>query len=88
MDLELTLKETITVRPYELQAANTQTIELSGLDRISPAMLYTVFFYKSRLKNDGESPVSSRERKGLSKGCWFLGIQQQVGLSSMRPQGS
>lgn len=68
MDLEITLKETITVRPSELQAANIQTIELSGLDRISPAMLYTIFFFKSQLKNDGENPIElERAKRALQR---------------------
>ncbi|OMO60848.1 Transferase [Corchorus capsularis] len=45
MELRLSIKETIIVKP--LQLFKRQTIELSGLDRISPAILYTVFFYKS-----------------------------------------
>ncbi|XVE74554.1 hypothetical protein DITRI_Ditri12bG0026300 [Diplodiscus trichospermus] len=45
MELKLAVKENIIVKPLKFN--NRQTIELSGLDRISPAILYTVFFYKS-----------------------------------------
>lgn len=74
MDLKLTLKETISVRPYE--QSNRQTIELSGLDRISPAILYTVFFYRSQLKNELSSEADGhveRAKRALEKVLvsWF-----------------
>ncbi|XP_031263715.1 brassinosteroid-related acyltransferase 1-like [Pistacia vera] len=63
MDLQITLKETVTVRPCE--QSNTQTIDLSGLDRMSPAILYMIFFFKSQLKK--EIDHVERAKKALQK---------------------
>ncbi|KAI9169578.1 hypothetical protein LWI28_014315 [Acer negundo] len=65
MDMNLTLKETITLKPC--QQSDRKTVELSGLDRVSPAILYTIFFYKSQqLKNEAENHVE-RAKKSLQK---------------------
>ncbi|OMP09875.1 Transferase [Corchorus olitorius] len=69
MELKLSIKETIIVKP--LQLFKRQTIELSGLDRISPAILYTVFFYKSNdltvfTEEDDQDHVE-RAKKALQK---------------------
>lgn len=45
MELRVSIIKSLTVRSCE--ETKEQVIELSGLDRISPAILYTVFFYKS-----------------------------------------
>ncbi|KAL5553308.1 hypothetical protein UlMin_040709 [Ulmus minor] len=67
MDLKVFLKETACVRPSE-QSKTVQTIELSGLDRISPAILYTVFFYKSNNLDTSSSSSSSRsELDGIER---------------------
>ncbi|TXG57103.1 hypothetical protein EZV62_018416 [Acer yangbiense] len=65
MDINLTLKETITLKPC--QQSDRKTVELSGLDRVSPAILYTIFFYKSQqLKNEAENHVE-RAKRSLQK---------------------
>lgn len=55
------MKETVTVRPCDHEQLNNRqsTIELSGLDRISPSILYTIFFYKSKPKHQSSSSSSS-----------------------------
>ncbi|XVF02999.1 hypothetical protein REPUB_Repub04eG0222900 [Reevesia pubescens] len=76
MELKLSVKENINVKPLNL--FKRQTIELSGLDRISPAILYTVFFYKSdQLTNESftqeeEDPIG-RAKTALQKVLipWF-----------------
>ncbi|KAL5760818.1 hypothetical protein ACOSQ2_019656 [Xanthoceras sorbifolium] len=69
MDLiKLTLKVTVTVKPCE--QSNRKTVELSGLDRISPAILYTVFFYKSQMKKELSSEAENhveRAKRSLQK---------------------
>ncbi|KAI4357470.1 hypothetical protein L6164_001418 [Bauhinia variegata] len=67
MDIDVLLKETTCLRPCE--QSKTQTIELSGLDRISPAILYTVFFYKSRGRKEAnyEEDVVEKATKALQK---------------------
>ena len=65
--LNVLLKETILVKPlceHESSKRSLQTIELSGLDRISPAMLYTVFFYNS---NPCSESMSSRVDNNVEK---------------------
>ncbi|XP_062109820.1 brassinosteroid-related acyltransferase 1-like [Humulus lupulus] len=51
MDLKVFIKETTCLKPSKLSddqySERSQTIELSGLDRISPAILNTVFFFKN-----------------------------------------
>ena len=74
MELIVSLKETLTPRPCEL--SKRQTIELSGLDRISPAILYTIFFYKSQLSHElssSEVDVVERAKRALQKVLvsWF-----------------
>ncbi|KAL3502107.1 hypothetical protein ACH5RR_036556 [Cinchona calisaya] len=74
MELQVFLKETITVRPSE--ELQKQTIELSGLDRISPAILFTIFFYKSSCiekSSDVAEGVFERAKKSLGKVLvsWF-----------------
>lgn len=70
MDLiNLTLKETIIVKPCE-QSDRKTVLELSGLDRISPAILFTVFFYKSQPKNELSSEAENhveRAKRALEK---------------------
>ncbi|KAF5939376.1 hypothetical protein HYC85_023635 [Camellia sinensis] len=56
-ELKITLEETISIRPSK--QPERQTIQLSGLDRISPAILYTIFFYKSQFNNEKTSSSSS-----------------------------
>ncbi|KAK0574505.1 hypothetical protein LWI29_024700 [Acer saccharum] len=65
MDINLTLKETITLKPC--QQSDRKTVKLSGLDRVSPAILYTIFFYKSQqLKKEAENHVE-RAKRSLQK---------------------
>lgn len=70
MELKLSaVQENIIVKPLKFN--NRQTIELSGLDRISPAIVYTVFFYKvtneSSFSLQGELDHVERAKKALSK---------------------
>ncbi|KAA8529841.1 hypothetical protein F0562_034390 [Nyssa sinensis] len=71
MELKVSLEETI--RP--LERSEKQTIELSGLDRISPTILYTIFFYKSQFNNETSSDedVVERAKRALHKVLvtWF-----------------
>ncbi|XP_027099162.1 brassinosteroid-related acyltransferase 1 [Coffea eugenioides] len=74
MELHVSLKETITLRPSEEVAR--QTIELSGLDRISPAILYTILFFKSSSTEKSShlaDEVFERAKKSLAKMLvsWF-----------------
>ncbi|EOY01321.1 hypothetical protein QUC31_013850 [Theobroma cacao] len=68
MELKLCIKENIILKPFK--QFKRQTIELSGLDRISPSILYTVFFYNSQLINESfmqdEDPVE-RAKTALQK---------------------
>ncbi|KAF8407567.1 hypothetical protein HHK36_006701 [Tetracentron sinense] len=50
-----------------------QTIELSGLDRISPAILYTVFFYKAPSTSSEEDDHIDRAKRAMEKVLvpWF-----------------
>ncbi|KAK7843856.1 brassinosteroid-related acyltransferase 1 [Quercus suber] len=64
MDLNVFLKETVCLRPSE--QSQRQTIELSGLDRISPAILYAVFFYKCNLNSEAENSIE-RAKRALQK---------------------
>ncbi|CAK9174785.1 unnamed protein product [Ilex paraguariensis] len=55
---------------------NRQTIELSGLDRLSPAILYTIFFYEYHFSTESYSEaevVVERAKKALEKVLisWF-----------------
>ncbi|XP_042482121.1 brassinosteroid-related acyltransferase 1-like [Macadamia integrifolia] len=74
MDLKISLKESIILKPC--QQSNTKTIQLSGLDRISPAIFYTIFFYNAPLTDDkplkGEDQVE-RIKDGLERVLvsWF-----------------
>lgn len=61
MDLKVLLKETVCLTPSE--QSKKKTIQLSGLDRMSPANLYTVFFYKSNHALDNKSSSSSSSSK-------------------------
>ena len=92
-DLHVLLKETISANPLcdePESKRSSKTIELSGLDRISPAMLYTVFFYKS---NPGSESIASTADNNIERAkralrrvliSWFpaagrLGINQETG---------
>ncbi|KAF8398901.1 hypothetical protein HHK36_014765 [Tetracentron sinense] len=74
MELKVFLKDSITLKPCE--QSKRQTIELSGLDRISPAILYTVFFYKAPLTDETSSEEDyhvERAKRSLEKVLvpWF-----------------
>lgn len=56
----MSLKETSTLRPCE--PSRRRTIELSGLDRISPAIVYTILFYRARLSDESSSEEEGAER--------------------------
>ena len=60
MELNVFLKETVCLRPSE--QSKRQTIELSGLDRISPAILYAVFFYKCNINSEAEYSIEKAKR--------------------------
>lgn len=75
MELIVSLKESSTLRPCD-QLSKRQTIELSGLDRISPAILYIIFFYKPQLSHESscsEEDVVERSKRALQKVLvsWF-----------------
>lgn len=57
------LKETVCLRPSE--RSKKKTIQLSGLDRMSPANLYAVFFYKSSALDSKSSPSSSSKEEDV-----------------------
>ncbi|KAL7163334.1 hypothetical protein ACSBR2_039432 [Camellia fascicularis] len=77
-ELKITLEETISIRPSK--QPERQTIQLSGLDRISPAILYTIFFYKSQFSNEKTSSSSDdvvdRAKTALQKVLvlWFPAV--------------
>ncbi|KAF4368471.1 hypothetical protein F8388_018595 [Cannabis sativa] len=52
MEFEVFIKKTTFVKPSSKLSSSPQTIELSGLDRISPAILNTLFFYKNNSKSE------------------------------------
>ncbi|KAF3432075.1 hypothetical protein FNV43_RR26814 [Rhamnella rubrinervis] len=63
MDLKVLLKETACLGPSE--QSKKKTIQLSGLDRMSPANLYTVFFYKSSDALDSKTSSSSSKAEDV-----------------------
>ncbi|XP_010271198.1 PREDICTED: brassinosteroid-related acyltransferase 1-like [Nelumbo nucifera] len=74
MELNVCLKESMILKPC--QQSKRQTIQLSGLDRISPAILYTLFFYNAPLTDQTSSEEDDhveRAKKALEKVLvsWF-----------------
>lgn len=49
------------------QATKREIISLSGMDRVSPAMLYTVFFYKASVEQHMGDGSVEKVRKALEK---------------------
>lgn len=67
MELNVVVKETTCLRPSEQSTTHPTTIELSGLDRISPALLYTVFFYKPQRTTDQDDDDDDDDDDAVEK---------------------
>lgn len=62
---EVSVIQSMTVQPEK--ATKREIISLSGLDRVSPAMLYTVFFYRASEQQQISDGSVETVRKALEK---------------------